>query len=260
MSVNSIYSSNNSDFFNAFFNTSGQNNNSGGMGIFSGGSSAIGDMSLIKSGSYKKLLNAYYSKQKEDIKNSVSGTDTDEKTSATDSTGSLQMAKSDASSLLDALDGLNSKSLYKNTLDDKGKAVYDTDKINSAVKKYVDAYNSFLDSTGDLNSTKMLGKTLDIVKNTKKNAGLLSDIGISIGKDNKLSLDEDKLKKSNMTTVNTLFAGSGSYGSAVSSKASASYRIANSTAYTNNHASAYTYNGAYSYLGTTNTTKMNQYL
>lgn len=258
MAINSINGSN-SDFFNAFFNT-GQNNNSGGIGLFSGTSSAIGDMSLIKSGSYKKLLNAYYSTQKENAKKSLDGTDTDDETSATDSTGSLQMAKSDAESLLDALDGLNTKSLYKNTLDEKGKPVYDTDKINSAVKKYVEAYNSFVDSTGDLNSTKMLSKTLDVIKNTKKNAGLLADIGITIGKDNKLTLDEDKLKKSNMTTVNTLFVGSGSYGSSVTSKASASYRIANSTAYTNNHASAYTYNGAYSYLGTTSTTKMNKYL
>lgn len=260
MAVNSIYGSNNNDFFNAFFNTSGQNNNSGGIGIFAGASSAIGDMSLIKSGSYKKLLNAYYSTQKGSTKKSSDSTKTDEETSATDSTGSLQMAKSDASALLDALDGLNTKSLYKNTLDEKGKAVYDTDKISSAVKKYVEAYNSFIDSTGDLNSTKMLSKTLDVIKTTKKNAGLLSDLGITIGKDNKLTLDEEKFKKANMTTVNTLFAGSGSYGSSVSAKASASYRIANSTSYTNNHASSYTYNGAYSYLGTTNTTKLNQYL
>lgn len=259
MAVNSIYNSNN-NFFNTFFNTSGQNNSGGGMGIFSGASSAIGDMSLIKSGSYKKLLKSYYASQADDIKNSLNGTDEDEKTSATDSTGSLQMAKSDASSLLDSLDGLNTKSLYKNTLDEKGKAVYDTDKISSAVKDYVESYNSFIDSTGDLNSTKLLGNTLDVIKNTKKNAGLLSDIGIKIGKDNKLSFDEEKFKNANMTTVNTLFAGSGSYGASVSSKASSSYRIANTTAFTNNHASSYTYNGAYSYLGTNNNSRLNQYL
>lgn len=260
MAVNSIYGGNNNNFFNTFFNTSNQNNNNGGIGIFAGTSSAIGDMSLIKSGSYKKLLNAYYASQEDEIKSSINGTKTDKETTASDSTGSLQMAKSDASSLLDALDGLNKKSLYKSTLDEKGKAVYDTDKIQSAVKDYVEAYNSFVDSTGDLNSTKLLGNTLDVIKNTKRNAGLLSDLGIKIEKDNKLTLDEEKFKKANMTTVNALFAGSGSYGSSVSSKASSSYRIANSTAYTNNHASSYTYNGAYSYLGTTNTTKLNQYL
>lgn len=259
MAVNSIYNSNNSDFFNTIFNASGQGNG-GGMGIFGGTSSAIGDMSLIKSGSYKKLLKSYYASQEDSIKKSIDKTSTDEKSSATDSTASLQMAQSDASSLLDSLDSLNTKSLYKGKVDEKGKTTYDTEKISSAVKKYVESYNSFIDSTGDLNSTKMLGKTLDAIKTTKKNAGLLSDIGITIGKDNKLSFDEEKFKKANMTTVNALFSGSGSYGASVSTKASASYRIASNTAYTNTRASSYTYNGAYSQLGTANSTKLNQYL
>lgn len=259
MSVFSVSGSNN-DFYSMFFNTSGSNNNNNAASIFGGGNTAIGDMSLIKSGAYKKLLKSYYATVKDsDSKSgdSSSTTTTAKASAAKDSAGSLKTVETDASSLVSALKELGNRSLYKNKTDDsgnkilgeKGEAVYDTEKINSAVKKYVESYNSFIESSGKLNSTSILGKTLDVISNTKKNAGLLSDIGITIGDDNKLKLDETKLGKAKVTTINSLFAGSGSYGSTVYSRASASGRLANSTAYTNTHGSSYTYSGSYSMLG-----------
>lgn len=245
------------NLFNMFFNTSNTSNSSNtASGLFSGGSSMLGDYALIRSGSYKKLLTAYYDMDKSDEKSSKTGT----KKEVSDSTGSLQSAKSDASALMDSLSNLGKKSLYKADKDEEGNTVYDTDKINSAVKKYVESYNSFIDSTGDLSSTSMLSKTLNVVKSTAKNAGLLSDIGITIGSDNKLKLDEEKLKKADVNKISSLFVGSGSYGSSVSTKAAESYRIANSAAYSNTHASSYTYNGTYSLLGTGSTTSLDKYL
>lgn len=64
MSIFSVSSGSGNNFYNMFFNTSGSGNNNAAAGIFSGGSTAIGDLSLIKSGAYKKLLNAYYDVQK----------------------------------------------------------------------------------------------------------------------------------------------------------------------------------------------------
>ena len=180
----------------------------------------------------------------------------------------LQTVSSDATELLDALKELGNRSLYKNKTDgsgnkilgEKGEAVYDTEKINSAVKKFVESYNSFVESSGKLNSTSILGKTLDIVRGTKKNSGLLADIGITIGDDNKLKLDETKLGKANVTTINSLFAGSGSYGSSVSARASASARLANSAAYTNTRGTSYTYDGSYSLLGSTGSKSISGYM
>lgn len=260
MSVFSVSGSNN-DFYSMFFNTSGSNNNNTAS-IFGGGNTAIGDMSLIKSGAYKKLLKSYYATVKEsdsDSKTSSSKMTTSQASAAKDSAGSLKTVETDASALVNSLKELGNRSLYKNKTDDsgnkilgeKGEAVYDTEKIGSAVKKYVESYNSFIESSGKLNSTSILSKTLDIISNTRKNAGLLSDIGITIGDDNKLKLDETKLGKAKTTTINSLFAGSGSYGSTVYSRASASGRLANSTAYANTHGSSYTYNGSYSMLGQT---------
>ena len=95
---------------------------------------------------------------------------------------------------------------------------------------------------------------------SKKNAGLLADIGITIGDDNKLKLDETKLGKANVTTINSLFAGSGSYGSSVSARASASARLANSAAYTNTRGTSYTYDGSYSLLGSTGSKSISGYM
>lgn len=270
MSVFSVSGSNN-DFYSMFFNTSGQKNNNNAAGIFGGGNSAIGDMSLIKSGAYKKLLKSYYATVKDSDGNSINSnkkTTTAEASAAKDSAGSLKTASSDASSLVSALKELGNRSLYKNKTDDsgnkilgeKGEAVYDTEKIGSAVKKFVESYNSFVESSGKLNSTSILGKTLDVISNTKKNAGLLADIGITIGDDNKLKLDETKLGKANTTTINSLFAGSGSYGSTVYSRASASARLADSAAYKNTHGTSYTYSGAYSMLGQTGSNSISGYM
>ncbi len=263
MSIFSVSSGSGNNFYNMFFNTSGSGNNNAAAGIFSGGSTAIGDLSLIKSGAYKKLLNAYYDVQKpEKGRTSSSSSITASKfiNGVEDSTGKLQSAKNDASSLSDALKKLSNRSLYMNKRDEKGnlvkgekgEAVYDTEAIGKAVKEFVESYNSFIDSTGNLNSTKMLSKTLDVIKTTSKNAGLLADIGIRIGSDNKLKLDEDKLKEAKVSTINSLFTGSGSYGSNISAKANESFRIASSSSYAGTRASSYTYSGAYSTLGTTN--------
>lgn len=264
MSIFSVSSGSNNNFYNMFFNT-GSGNNNAAAGIFSGGSTAIGDLSLIKSGAYKKLLNAYYDVQKPEKGRTSSSSSSSSSVSkyingVEDSSGKLQSAKNDASSLSDSLKKLGNRSLYMNKRDEKGnlvkgekgEAVYDTEAIGKAVKEFVESYNSFIDSTGNLNSTKMLSKTLDVIKTTSKNAGLLADIGIRIGSDNKLKLDEEKLKKANVSTINSLFTGSGSYGSNISSKANESFRIASSSSYSGTRASSYTYSGAYSTLGTTN--------
>ena len=139
MSVFSVSGSNN-DFYSMFFNTSGSNNKNNSAGLFGGGNSALGDMSLIKSGAYKKLLNSYYATVKESEAEEGKGTTTAKASAAKDSAGSLQTVSSDATELLDALKELGNRSLYKNKTDEsgnkilgeKGEAVYDTEKINSA--------------------------------------------------------------------------------------------------------------------------------
>ena len=65
---------------------------------------------------------------------------------------------------------------------------------------------------------------------------VLGKIGISVGEDGKLSVDDEKLKKADTATLKTLFDGFGTYGSQIADKAGSIYRDADmsSTIYGSN--------------------------
>ncbi len=240
------YGSGMNDFYSSFFGTS---STAGGSSFF-GGTSMLGDYSMIQSGAYKKLLTAYYKSEKasESGEDNAAAGELENET-----TGKLLNVKSDAESLQGALNALNDASLYDaSAVDKEGNKVDHTEDIKKKVTAFVEAYNSYLDTAGDVDATKLLKKTLNMVGFTSANAGLLKEVGITIGKDNKLSVDEEKLKEAKLTTLDTLFHGRGSFGARMSDKAQEVYKMANGAAYSNNRASTYTYNGTYSILGTSN--------
>lgn len=223
----------------------------GSNGIFSSGNSIISDYALIKSGSYKKLVSAYYDKA-----NTSDKTDTDsKKDTKVDSTetGKLLNVKTDAQSLQEASQALDSAKLYQSTgKDEEGNAQYDREGIKKAVKSYVSAYNSYLDSSSATDSTTVMQKSLSMIKTTSSHSRLLKEVGITVGKDNKLVVDEEKLDKADVSTLSSLFKGDSSYGDKISQKAAESYKVANSAIYTGTHGASYTYSGSYSLLGATN--------
>lgn len=59
-----------------------------------------------------------------------------------------------------------------------------------------------------------------MVKNTKTYEKLLGKVGITIGSNNKLSVDEKAFKAADMSTVKTLFNGNSSFAYSTSSRAS----------------------------------------
>ena len=246
--MSSINGSGLNDFYSSFFGTT---NNTSSYGY--SGSNMLGDYAMIKSGSYKKLLNAYYSKQDSSKAESTDEDDTKETDKSTAS-GKLLNVRSDANTLTNALKDLNDASLYKEKKDKDGNVVDQTDDIKKKVTAFVDAYNSYIDSASDskVSDKTVLRSTLRMVNQVSSNKNLLKDIGITIGKDNKLTLDEDKLKEAHTTTLDTLFRGSYSLGDQLSLKATEAAQAANSAANSGKHASSYTYNGSYSILGTAN--------
>lgn len=244
--MSSIWGTSSNDFYSSIFASSGTSSNN-----------LLGDYSMIKSGAYKKLLNAYYATKQEnpakggsDSGNASVNSSTEETEAAAD----LLKVKTEAENLYNALEDLENKNLYKSTgVDEAGNAIYDRTKIKDAVKSYVEAYNSYIKEAGDADSKGVLKRTLSMVKGNSANKALLKEIGITIGKDNTLSLDEEKLNSAKMTTLSTLFVGHSSYADMMKHQAGESYKIANSAAYKNKHASSYTFNGDYSLLGSRNT-------
>ncbi|MGN0341912.1 MAG: hypothetical protein ACI4DO_03885 [Roseburia sp.] len=207
----------------------------------------VTDYTTIRNGSYGKLMKAYYSDKDLPISQSTS--------TAKDSSNVLARVENSAENLKEAADDLltvGNKSVFNKVdiKDEDGnvKKDYDTDAIYKKVNAFVTKYNSMIESGGDSNTTGVLTAVSSMVNRTEQNSSLLSQIGISIDEDNKLTLDEDTFKKSDMTIAKSLFNGTGSYGYQISAQASmANFYAENEAA----KANTYTSSGLYTYNYTT---------
>ena len=172
----------------------------------------------IKNGSYGKLVKAYYAKQ-----------DAEKAASSGDSVQKSTMMKTGADALKKSADALNNDELWEkkkiNKKDEKtGEEVevedYDWDAITKAVKSFVEDYNDVVEQAGNSNSKDVLRNAVWMTGITEANENMLSKIGITVGKGNKMELDEDMLKKADISSLKTLFTGHNSYANKVSMKAS----------------------------------------
>ena len=193
-------------FFDSYMGTSSSGSNSA-----SGLSSSLLDLQMIKSGSYKKALKAYYAKNP--VKNSD---DSDSKESIAesgkaDSSANLSTLKSASQKLMDSATKLKNKDYSK---------VEKTEDMLDDVKDFVSNYNSTLNATKNLNSYSILQTAVWLTGQTGTSAGLLGKMGISINEDNTLSLDEEKFKKASVSTLKGAFSGNGSFAYRISQKAS----------------------------------------
>lgn len=202
----------------------------------------LSDYASLKNGSYRNMMKSYYQMQ-QPSKNSIS--------TSKDSKDLLTRLKSNSDDLKDAADALLSKKdnvfSKKELTDEEGNKTYgyDTAAIYNKVNDFVKAYNSTLDQTQNSNTNTILSSSVSSVNVTKANEKLLNSIGITIGEDNHLNVDEETFKKSDMTTVSSLFHSTGSYGYQISSQASMMYYYADlestkSNTYGDN--AMYTYN------------------
>ena len=217
----------------------------GGMQTPSTGSAFnLSDYAAIKNGSYGKLLKAYYAKQ--DAEKASSGGDTVQKST---------LMKSGADALKKSADALNNDELWEKKKikkkDEKtGEEIevedYDWEAITKAVKSFVEDYNDVVEQAGNSNSKDVLRNAVWMTGITESNENMLSKIGITVGKGNKLELDEEALKKADISSFKTLFTGHNSFADKVSMKANS---ISNAAARTSGtYKSNGTYNNALSEL------------
>jgi len=202
----------------------------------------LSDYASIKNGSYGKLMKAYYAKQ--EAENAALTGDTPQK---------LTLMRSSADSLKKSADALNDSSLWekkkiKKKDEETGEKTeaedYDWTAITKAVKSFVDDYNSVVEQAGDSDTQNVLRNAAWMTGITDKTENLLSKVGITIGKGNKLELDEDALKEANVTTLKSLFTGNGSFADKISQKAGSLSNVAANAA-ARAKGATYTRNGNY---------------
>ncbi|MCR4715574.1 MAG: hypothetical protein K5656_00165 [Lachnospiraceae bacterium] len=199
----------------------------------------LGDYGLIQSGSYGKLVSAYYDKVENSSKEA-------------ESTTGVAKARDSAKSLKAAADELVNANYDKvTTTDSDGKTTsdYDKDSLYKLAKDFVESYNDTLDSAVGVDNEAILKRAVTMTTRTSKSSNLLADLGIKVGSDNKLSIDEDAFKAADMSTMKVLFKGNSSYASRVAADASAINNLSNNALSTSS-TRAYTANGGYSGVST----------
>lgn len=227
MTVSGMNSSSASTLFSSL-STSGNNN------LFS----SFSELSSIRQGSYGKLLNAYYDQTGAGVSKAktTSGTDNTSRgyyekylkdkeakiekeknktgSGATEVTDTNSKVAGNANQMVSSIDKLSNKDTYK----ENAAGEVNTDAIMKEVKSYVDAYNSVIDASKKTDVSGVSSNVSSMTRVTSTYAKKLSEIGITLGEDKKLSLNEDAFKKADMSKVQETF-GRASYGYSVRTNA-----------------------------------------
>lgn len=238
-------------FNNSAISSLFSSNNVGTNSIFGGLESSLTNLSQINTGTYGRLVKAYYAKYDSEgnLKSDKSGTIKKSKADTTN-TSEVRNDASDLSKATDKLLAKGSNSVWNQveTKGEDGKVTkdYDKDAIYNAIDNFTKAYNELVDSGQKSNSTQILGQVASMVLNTAKTSSTLAKAGITIGSNNHLSVDEDFLKnKANMTYVKDLFSGTGSYAYQVATKASMTNSYASTDLTRLTGSKSYTSTGSY---------------
>lgn len=173
-----------SDSVSTLFSFGNTSSNSGG--------SVLATYASLKNGSFYKLTKAYYKKIEEEEKKTGSS-------ETVDTAKELTNIKSNADSLTDSAATL----IKSKETDGEG--------LLKDVQKFVSDYNTTISASKNANTTSLLTAASSMTKASKANEKLLKQVGITIGSDNSLKLDEETFKNADKSTLSSLFKGSGSY-------------------------------------------------
>lgn len=191
----------------------------------------------IRSGAYKKLLDRYYGRRIEPASTQSDKKTTVDKVKLSSDTSGLSRMRKEADELKKSAETLAKNDLWKQQ---DGK--YDVEKIVGAVKAFAGEYNDVIDQSEKMTNRSVTQRirTMKSLNNTMSKS--LQKLGITVGDDGKMTVDETALKKADMNTVKSVFYGNYSYSTQMVSKAESINNAAagNSGLYTDNG----TYGGA----------------
>ena len=204
--------------------------------------SNFGDLSLMRNGVYTKMLKAYYAKQtsstdktsssgknssSEDYLNTIN--DKLSKLKTTTSDEALSSLKSGADQMKKAADAVAGIDYDKTS----GDAVY------SKVKDLVNTYNSLVTQTGKSDLVSISQSRTWMVNDTKAREAQWNKIGITIGDDQTLTIDEKKFKEASTSDIKNFLSGASGYASRLSTKANGFYQLASNQLTLNSGSSLY---------------------
>lgn len=199
--------------------------------------SFLSDYNSIKSGSYGKLVKAYYKKlESEDVssKEETKKTSNKDKVStslAEDSSKTLAAVKDSTSSLSKLAtefvkDGEGKLLVQKETKveNEDGtmevKKEYDMDAIYKSISGFVDKYNDVIKNANASESAGIKKAAGNMTNITDLYTNSLKKLGITVNGDKTLSIDEKTFKASEISDIEDTFTGSNSFSKSISSQSS----------------------------------------
>ena len=116
----------------------------------------------------------------------------------------------------------NAKNLssYAGALAYNCNSINEPDQMIAAVKDFTESYNATLDGLQKTDSLNALEKGVSLVNTTRAYARALSRVGIVVGSDNRLTVNEENVKEASKENFRSLFSGNYSYASKIADKAS----------------------------------------
>lgn len=221
------------NYFSGLFGSS-SNTGSGLSSLYS----SLGDYNTIRRGSYKKLLSAYYntdaqkdSSSKKVKKNTTTKVETESQQYSNTKKYADKLTKAS-----EALVGNKNADLYK-----EGKE----DELIAAVNSFASSYNTLVENASSSSATSVSNAASTMESNTRAYSKSLEQIGIKVGKDNKLTVDSGTLKAADKATVKKLLGGTSSF---VGSTMRLSAQVGAAAVTAEKRISTYNSSGSYSSL------------
>ena len=194
-----------------------------GRNSFSGSIySSLSQMSSVRSGAYSKALKAYYAKnsnvtatktQKGNAKNGFNAANALANPLNTE-LGSVKKESSELAASAGKLLNRGKNSLF---YDEKK---YDSDAAYKAVSEFVTNYNETVGAAEKAGNANIKTVSDSMVRMTGNMRGSLSKVGITVGQDGKLGINEADFKNADMRSVRAIFGSNNSYAKMIMSSAS----------------------------------------
>ena len=199
----------------------------------------LSDYNSIKSGTYGKLLKAYYKKEDTEVsdKNSNKTNVSTESTSVQE----LKEVQAKAEELRDSASVLmqgGSKSVFK---EEK------MDKVYSTVSDFVQDFNSLVEKGTESDSKSIISGSEGLVTLAKDYEEEFKVMGITVDKNNQLVIDKDTFMNADIDKVKEVFNGKNSFAYLTSLRA---VSIGNTAYSESNRSNLYTGDGSYASMST----------
>lgn len=238
---------------NLFTNSCSTNNNSNNS-LFSSltnssSTFSLAEYGLIRSGAYRRVVKSYYGSTK-----NTGILSAEEKNANKIAANESMTTKTQANNLKDSITSITSNldKIFK-TKEEDGKTVFDSEEALKSVKDFVSKYNELIDTVSESDDNTILRNGVWMTGEMSAYSKALSEVGITIGSDNKLSLNETDFEEADVSNLKTLF-GNNSYSLAGSiiSKATtiASQSTLNALRLTRTGGSLYTRSATFDSLST----------